>query len=317
LLFAGLVATWLAVLVPMAARRRKQVTRPSDAALSCRVLERPRRSNQEVTMNDAAVSHNRTATGAPEPREALEGERAWQPPSPGYRRGRGGYDAEAAALAAQAKYTFRQRLVLVLVFFAGISALLALTLRMLDAWYLHIAVDLSLIGYLVYLRRQVRMENDIRARRAARMAGSRTGAPDGADHAEDRTAAKPTTVAEAVAAMKAARAAVPAEEPGEINRNPNAEPKAEAKGGETQGRSVRAPRGTRRASAEADAGDTAPTDTSAGPQPARESALPRLRPAPSHAPPAGTVPLDLDAEDPELHELADRQQKGYRRAVGQ
>ena len=262
-------------------------------------------------MNDAAVSHNRTTTGAPEPRD---GERAWQPPSPGYRRGRGGYDAEAAALAAQARYTFRQRMVLVLVFFAGISALLALTLRMLDAWYLHSAVDLGLIGYLVYLRRQVRMENDIRARRAARMAGSRSGAPAGAEHAEDRRAAKPTTVAEAVAAMRAARAAAPAEEPSKTGAEPNPEPRADAQG-ETQGRSLRAARGTRGASA--DTGDTASKDASAGPQPAHESALPRLRPAPPQAPPAGTVPLDLDAEDPELHELADRQQKGYRRAVGQ
>src|SRR3954469_9356586 len=49
LLFAGLVATWLAVLVPMAARRRQPMTRPSDAALSCRVLERPRRRKQEVS----------------------------------------------------------------------------------------------------------------------------------------------------------------------------------------------------------------------------------------------------------------------------
>ena len=51
LLFAGLVATWLAVLVPMAARRRQPMSRPSDAALSCRVLERPRRRDQEVSGN--------------------------------------------------------------------------------------------------------------------------------------------------------------------------------------------------------------------------------------------------------------------------
>ncbi|MDT7584008.1 MAG: hypothetical protein QOE32_1558, partial [Pseudonocardiales bacterium] len=56
LLFAGLVATWLAVLVPMAARRRQPTPRPSDAALSGRVLQRPRRRDSEVTAMDAAAN---------------------------------------------------------------------------------------------------------------------------------------------------------------------------------------------------------------------------------------------------------------------
>ena len=40
-------------------------------------------------------------------------------------------------------------------------------------WWPHAAVDLVLVGYLVYLRRQVRLEEAIRERRAARMAGTR------------------------------------------------------------------------------------------------------------------------------------------------
>ena len=40
-------------------------------------------------------------------------------------------------------------------------------------WYLHGAIDLALVGYLVYLRRQVRLRRTIRFRRAARVAGSR------------------------------------------------------------------------------------------------------------------------------------------------
>ncbi len=49
-------------------------------------------------------------------------------------------------------------------------------------WWPHIAVDVMLVGYLAYLRRQVRMEEAIRARRAARMAGTRR--PSAADDPE-------------------------------------------------------------------------------------------------------------------------------------
>jgi hypothetical protein len=40
-------------------------------------------------------------------------------------------------------------------------------------WYLHGAIDVALVGYLIYLRRQVRLEDEIRFRRAARVAGTR------------------------------------------------------------------------------------------------------------------------------------------------
>ena len=42
LIFAGLVVLWLLILVPTVARHRQEVARPSTAALSGRVLERPR-----------------------------------------------------------------------------------------------------------------------------------------------------------------------------------------------------------------------------------------------------------------------------------
>ncbi len=109
LIFAGLVATWLAVLVPMVARRRQQTPRPSDAVLSGRVLHRPRRRNQEVTtMDDATPDRTRTGPRAPEPSDRPDqvDEHAsadGRQPEPRYRPGRGGYDPEAAALAAQAK----------------------------------------------------------------------------------------------------------------------------------------------------------------------------------------------------------------------
>ncbi len=89
-----------------------------------------------------------------------------------YRRGRGGFDPEAAALAASARYAFRQRVVLTLLIAAlgtGIVAAVGLPV----VWYLHGAIDVVLLGYLIYLRRQVRLEDEIRFRRASRLAGTR------------------------------------------------------------------------------------------------------------------------------------------------
>jgi hypothetical protein len=254
-------------------------------------------------MDDATASRTLTGCEAPEPSDQPDRPDEhdesvdWKPSAPRYRPGRGGYDPEAAALAAQARYAFRQRMVLVLVLFAGISAALAAALRMSDVLYLHAAVDLSLVGYLVYLRRQVRMERAIRARRAARGAGSRRaciaadprigGEPksDRADAAGE-TERKPSTVAEAVAVREAER-------------------RADAADSRDAGRSNSA--GADHAS---DADDVEELME-------QEPALPRLRPTPLPAPPPGTVRLELDEEDPELHDLAEPRPRGYRRAAGQ
>jgi hypothetical protein len=214
-----------------------------------------------------------------------------------YRPGRGGYDPEAAALAASARYAFRQRMVLILVLFAVISGVLAAALRMNDAWYLHGAVDVGLIGYLVYLRRQVRLEQAIRARRAARGAGSRRSADDqllldranpwGADDAVGEQERRPRTVAEEVAAREARRQAGQRPRPDEMDDLDD----------ESSDQSHAEPDN-------ADIEDQVP-------------ALPRLPAAPTPEPVPGTVRLELDDEDPELHDLADRHQRGYRRAAGQ
>lgn len=93
-----------------------------------------------------------------------------------YRSGRGGYDPEVAAQLAQQKYVFRQRVVLGLGIAAVASLVLAYTMSSL-LWWMHAALDLALVGYLGYLRRQVRIEDEVRRRRAARAAGSRTDGP--------------------------------------------------------------------------------------------------------------------------------------------
>jgi hypothetical protein len=61
---------------------------------------------------------------------------------------------------------------------AGAVATLVLALAASSLlWWVHTALDMAVIGYLGYLRRQVRIEEEVRQRRAARLAGSRAGVP--------------------------------------------------------------------------------------------------------------------------------------------
>lgn len=111
------------------------------------------------------------------------------------RRGRGGYDPEADAIARAARYTFRQRAVLGLVLSALIFAggALAISAAM---WTLCALAAIVLVGYLAYLRRQVRLEEDIRRRRMARLSrsdeeqGDAESAPEPESPRPDREAAR-------------------------------------------------------------------------------------------------------------------------------
>lgn len=85
------------------------------------------------------------------------------------RRGRGGYDPEADAVARAARYTFRQRAVVALVLGAVLCGGLAVAVAPIFWWGCGGAV-LSLGTYLGYLRKQVRIEQEIRRRRSARLA---------------------------------------------------------------------------------------------------------------------------------------------------
>jgi hypothetical protein len=101
-----------------------------------------------------------------------EDDRSETPAAQRYRPGRGGFDPEAAAATAHAKYAFRQRLVLallVLLLGAGACALLVSDVF----WWVAGGIGLVLGGYLTYLRRQVRIEEDIRTRRTQRLSGPR------------------------------------------------------------------------------------------------------------------------------------------------
>lgn len=90
----------------------------------------------------------------------------------GYRPGRGGFDPEAAEIAARAKYAFRQRVVLSLLATVVISAIVAGIVMPL-LWWVTGAAGAALAAYLVYLRRQVRIETEIRQRRLNRLNATR------------------------------------------------------------------------------------------------------------------------------------------------
>jgi hypothetical protein len=214
--------------------------------------------------------------------EERSDDRLWERPPARYRAGRGGFDAEAAALTARARYAFRQRVVLAMLVLAvatGVVAGVALPVL----WWVHGAVDVLLVGYLVYLRRQVRMEEAIRARRAARMAGTRRPSaaedPELDDWAErGRAAARP-------ADSEDADDDVPDDVP---------EP------------------------AVAEDEDEEEDDAPAAPAPEaveeERPALPRLRPTPPPPLPAGTALVEDEEEELDLD---DGSAPGYRRAVGQ
>ena len=205
LVFAALVVAWLAVLVPVVARRRQMVPRPAEADLSARVLARPDRSVTTGGIPDEEVVMTSTTDQAapeadleeprgrvldrrrPEPEdldeayddsyeefeddvEDLDDDRDRRPRA--YRPGRGGFDADAAAAAAHARYAFRQRVAIGLIAVAVLAALAALVVSS-ALWWLVAVTVVGLAGYLVFLRQQTRIEDEVRQRRAARLTGER------------------------------------------------------------------------------------------------------------------------------------------------
>ncbi|MEC3978715.1 divisome protein SepX/GlpR [Amycolatopsis sp. H20-H5] len=183
-IIVALAAAWLVVLVPMVARKRQQVARTADSALAARVVRSGStrsegRENfamsEEPSVEDdlaeleAELDEDLEEELEPEPlpqptrRERAETERRHH----GYRPGRGGFDPEAAEIAARAKYAFRQRVVVALLVVAVATAAVAGFLFPI-VWWANALADAVLVGYLAYLRRQVRIEEEIRQRRLAR-----------------------------------------------------------------------------------------------------------------------------------------------------
>lgn len=187
LIIVALVVAWLVVLVPMIVRKRHEIARTADSALAARVVrsgdtedaeEAPVRDAEDVDQDVVEQHEPEPEEAEPEPFEAQRpverpADRAYDRPAERrYRPGRGGYDPEAAAVIAQAKYSFRQRVVLAMIVGAVVTGVLAgVAFPML--WWPHGMIDITLIGYLGYLRRQVRIEQEIRERRLARMQQAR------------------------------------------------------------------------------------------------------------------------------------------------
>jgi hypothetical protein len=188
LIIVALVGAWLLVLVPIVARRRQEVARTADSTLAARVVrsggvhgtaEReptmPDTDEVDTAVDDSEYDDYDVESDYDEYESDLDYESdedyddyARSEPRP-FRPGRGGYDAEAAAMSARARYTFRQRIVVLTLLAAVVSGLLAVTVSPL-LWWMHAVVDIGLVCYLGYLRRQVRIEEEIRDRRAARIA---------------------------------------------------------------------------------------------------------------------------------------------------
>ncbi|MGW0041567.1 divisome protein SepX/GlpR [Rhodococcus sp. NPDC003348] len=209
LVVVALVAMWLFVLLPMQAKRRPRIRQTTDAALATRVLDREQHARQN--RRGPASGHRSDPNWRPDPNRPMHAEdwmeahaRAdvdhhnldYDDPDLGdaeyadeddrevpryddggsvpYRRGRGGFDPEADAIARATRYAFRQRAVLGLVLAAIMAAALALIISP-ALWWACVAAVLGLGGYLAYLRRQVQIEQEIRLRRMARLTRSRLG----------------------------------------------------------------------------------------------------------------------------------------------
>jgi hypothetical protein len=214
-MIVALVVAWLLVLVPIVARRRQEVARTADSTLAARVVRSGgvrSTAGREPTMSDAGEVDTERETDEFEDEfdeedldelEELDGDEfesefeedyeveaeydeydgRQQDRSRPYRPGRGGFDADAAAAIARARYTFRQRIVVLMLLSALVSGLLAITMSPL-LWWLHAAIDIGLVGYLGYLRRQVRIEEEIRERRTARLGSQQRRVPAPVVHQE-------------------------------------------------------------------------------------------------------------------------------------
>ncbi len=212
LMIVALVGAWLLVLVPIVARRRQEVARTADSTLAARVVRSGGvhgTAEREASMADTGEVDTERDTDefesdfdeaefderddadldaeldedfedgdfeegdfADEDYSARGYHRYQRGRSRPFRPGRGGFDAEAAAMTARARYTFRQRVVVLTLLAAVVVGLLAVTLSPL-LWWIQAAIDIGLVGYLGYLRRQVRIEEEIRQRRMSRLSPQR------------------------------------------------------------------------------------------------------------------------------------------------
>ncbi|GAB2936643.1 hypothetical protein GCM10027047_36500 [Rhodococcus aerolatus] len=196
-ILAALVVAWLVVLLPMVAKHRQQVRRVGGPAMTTRVLHRGDRA-VPVLRRAPAAGHRSDPYWQEDPvaddtrdseaelddgydtdehdtdRHDTDRHEPEHDEVPRRRRGRGGFDPEADAVTRHARYAVRQRVVLTLIAAVVVTAVVAVTATS-AAWWLNVVVDLALVGYLVYLRTQVRIEQEVRERRLNRVGRARLG----------------------------------------------------------------------------------------------------------------------------------------------
>ncbi|MBY6677563.1 hypothetical protein HQ305_04655 [Rhodococcus sp. BP-149] len=197
-IWIGLVAIWLFVLVPMVVTSRPRIRRTTDVALATRVLHRGgarlrvdpgpaagHRSDPDWRPSDDDL--HSTDSLSEDPMETQHGHESDEHVDEYFsedfvpqRRGRGGFDPEADAIARAARYAFRQRTVLGSVFVIAMSAALGFLASPIFWWVFAVTI-VGLSSYLFYLRRQVRIEEDIRRRRMQRLQRSRLGVESSTD----------------------------------------------------------------------------------------------------------------------------------------
>ncbi|AOW91833.1 hypothetical protein BFN03_01630 [Rhodococcus sp. WMMA185] len=192
-LWIGLVVVWLFVLVPMLVNNRPRIRQTSDAALATRVLYR---GDQLPVRRGPAAGHRSDPYWQAEPdhfgydaedlvdthaeEDDFVGEHELVDDFVPVRRGRGGFDPEADAIAREARYAFRQRMVLGLFFATIVTAALSLIISPL-MWWAFATCMVGLVGYMAYLRRQVQIEQEVRRRRTERLGRSRLGVESRSD----------------------------------------------------------------------------------------------------------------------------------------
>lgn len=200
----ALVVMWLFVLLPMQVTRRPRIRQTTDVALATRVLDRDQLARQHK--RGPAAGHRSDPNWVSDPNRPMDAE-DWMDahtetelrpddryrderygPDSGHevdesedprafvpqRRGRGGFDPEADALARAVRYSFRQRTLLFLVLATIMTAAMGIVVSSM-MWWVAVALLAGTAGYLAYLRRQVQIEQEIRRRRTARLGRSRLG----------------------------------------------------------------------------------------------------------------------------------------------
>ena len=281
-----------------------------DDTPTARETERPWVSTVRAGRGDAPET-DEPADDVAEPEPVVddtddESDVRWERPPPRYRPGRGGFDPDEDAEKARARYAFRQRIVLTLLVFAlltGVAAAAAFPV----VWWAHGAIDLALVVYLIYLRRQVRMEATIRARRAARMAGTRrTLAADDRDLDEWARRGREVT-----------RRPAPAEtddtDPDPEGDRAEPDDVEEVDGWADEDDDTTRVRGVGEPVGLLPARRRGVDDETAEP----ESALPPLQPAPPPPIPPGTSLVVVDDDELDLHDLGTLAGAPHRRAVGE